>query len=423
MGEGTLLLGIAPALRAFRHRNYRLFYSGECISLTGLWIQRVAMSWLVYGLTGSALSLGIVDFTGQFTVYVFGTFTGALMERYDLRKVILVCQSLSMVHAFTMALLTLSGVVQYRHVVVLAFLLGVSDAFELPARQAFVPRLVPDAKDLPSAIALNSTLFNGSRLVCPALAGYIIAFVGEGICFALNGLSYSATLAALLMMRMPKVQVSREKRDIAKEYREGLRYVVSLPPLRNAMLGLAFLSLFGMPFMTLMPVFAREVLAGGPQTLGLLMAAMGIGALAGSLLLAARPSPDGLGRTMALACLSLGMFLATFSTSRCFALSAILMLPTGFSLITAIVACNTLVQTLVDEDKRSRVMSLYVAASVGGAPTGSLLAGWAASLFGAPLTIAFCGAFVAILGVVLLARYPATLAAVTEIYRKKGFME
>jgi MFS family permease len=403
--------------RAFRHRNFRLFYMGQIVSLSGLWMQRVAMNWLVYRITGSPLLLGTVDFMTQIPVLLFGSFTGAFLEGRNLRRVIMICQTISMLHALTLAVLTLSGVVEYWHILILAAVIGISDSFEVPARQGFTIRLVEDEKDLGNGIALTSTLFNVTRLVGPSVV------VGEGICFLMNGMAYSATLTALFLMRFRKPLVTDQvRKSVLEGMKEGVRYVASFLPLRNYLGAIALVSFFAFPYMVLLPVFAREILGGGPRTLGFLMGATGLGALAGSVRLALRKSPVGLGRIMAVSCILLGFSMAAFSLSRMFSLSLVLMACLGFFMVSTLVSCNTLVQTLVDEDKRNRVMSLFIVCAMGITPIGSLNAGWLATHIGAPATLFAGGAVSLVIGLLLLRAWPSMWALSEPVYRRKNLL-
>ncbi|HCL78552.1 MAG TPA: MFS transporter [Synergistaceae bacterium] len=412
-----------PLFSAFRHRNFRLFYSGQVVSLSGLWMQRVAMNWLVYRITGSPFLLGTVDFVTQFPTLLFGSFTGAFLEGRNLRKVIMICQTISMLHALTLATLTLTGTVQYWHVLVLAAIIGTSDSFEVPARQGFTIRLVEDERDLSNGIALTSTLFNVTRLIGPSVAGMVIAVVGEGLCFLMNGFAYSATLTALALMRFKKPLTTQgTKKNVLESMKEGVLYAASFIPLRNYLLAMAFVSFFAFPYMVLLPVFAREVLAGGPQTLGFLMGASGVGALAGSVRLAMRRSPVGLGKVMASSCALLGVSMAAFSLSRSFALSLVLIALLGFFMICTLVSSNTLVQTLVDDDKRNRVMSLFIVSASGLTPIGSLTAGWLATVIGAPATLFGAGTISLIIGLLLLRAWPSMWAMSEPVYRRKNLI-
>ncbi len=409
--------------RAFRHRNFRLFYMGQIVSLSGLWMQRVAMNWLVYRITGSPLLLGTVDFMAQIPVLLFGSFTGAFLEGRNLRKIIMICQTISMLHALTLAILTLTGVVEYWHILILAAIIGTSDSFEVPARQGFTIRLVEDEQDLGNGIALTSTLFNVTRLIGPSIAGIVIAVVGEGICFVMNGMAYSATLTALFLMRFKRPLVSEQtKKGVLEGMKEGVRYVADFLPLRNYLAAIALVSFFAFPYMVLLPVFAREILGGGPRTLGFLMGATGLGALAGSVLLALRKSPVGLGKIMAVSCILLGIAMALFSQSRLFPLSLLLMACLGFFMVLTLVSCNTLVQTLVDEDKRNRVMSLFIVCAMGITPLGSLNSGWLASHIGAPTTMLAGGIISFAIGFWLLRSWPAIWALSEPVYKKKNLL-
>ncbi len=409
--------------RALKSRNYKLFFGGQAVSLTGYWMHRVAMSWLVYRITGSPLALGIVDFMGQIPTLFLGFFAGTLLDRWDLRRVIIVCQSICMVHALLLATLTLTGVVQYWHVVALSAVLGVVNAFELPARLSFVVHLVDDPEDLSNAIALNSTLFNGARLVGPSLAGVVIAVLGEGLCFLTDGTSYLATLVALLSMRMTRsARAEAQPGKVLEETREGWRYAMGFLPIRTILLAVASISFFGLPYLVLLPVFAGDILKGGPQTLGFLTAASGIGALFGSCRMALRSSPVGLSSVIARTMGLFGAAVATFAFSRVVPLSMVLMAPIGFSMVVTFIACNTLLQTLVDDDKRSRVMSLYNMAVIGIAPLGSLCAGWSASIVGAPLTQAVGGVASMITAFLLWRSLPSIQQSARSTMVAKGFL-
>ena len=409
--------------RALRSRNYKLFFGGQAVSLTGYWMQRVAMSWLVYRITGSPMALGIVDFVGQIPTLFLGFFAGTLLDRWDLRRVVIVCQTISMGHAFLLAALTLSGVVEYWHVVALSAVLGVVNAFELPARLSFVVHLVDDPEDLSNAIALNSTLFNGARLVGPSLAGVVIAMLGEGLCFLANGLSYLATLVALLSVHLAR-PARAEKRPgrVLEETREGWNYAMNFLPIRTILFSVASISFFGLPYLILLPVFAGDILQGGPQTLGFLTAASGIGALFGSCRMALRTTPVGLSLVIARTMALFGTAVAAFAFSRMVPLSMLLMAPIGFSMVVTFIACNTLLQTLVEDDKRSRVMSLYNMAVSGIAPLGSFCAGWSASLVGAPTTQAVGGLASVITAVLLWRSLPSLRRWAHPILVAKGFL-
>lgn len=423
-------LASVQAFKVFRHRNYRLFFIGETISISGLWMQRVAMSWLVYSITGSTVKLGTLDFVGQIPVLLLGGATGAFMEGRDLRKLIFITQVLSMLQAVALAVLTLTGAVQFRHVLVLVLLIGISDAFEVPARQAFVSRLIDDPRDLGNGIAMTGSVFNVTRLVGPSLAGFLIRRVGEGVCFLLNACSYTGTLIALSMLRFRRPAVaahggrvpeSREKKtDLIRNMKEGLAYVRGFPPIRNCLAGMALVSFFGFPYMSFTSVFARDILHGTAETLGFLMTALGVGALFGSIRLAMRKNPEGLARTMGFATVGFGLSLLFFALSRSFPLSLALMGIMGFCSSTLLIACNTTNQVLVDDDKRSRVMSLQIIASMGITPLGSLLVGGIAHRTGLPPILACMGALCAGVGIWLVAIYPRMAELSKPIFEKQA---
>ena len=383
--------GFQHSLRALGARNYRLFFTGQSVSLIGLWIQRIALGWLVYRITLSPLSLGFVDFIGQFPVFCLALFTGVWLDRWDLRNVLIVTQWLAVVQALALAALTLSGIVTYWQIVLLSAFLGVVNAFDMPARQAYVIQLVEHKEDLGSAIALNSSLFNGARLIGPSIAGVAIAAVGEGVCFLVNGISFMGTIAALRAIKTPRKKSATPSRAGISGVIDGIEYAFRARPIRALLLLLTLLSLVGLPYLVLLPVFAREVLAGGPRTLGYLMAASGAGALGGTFFLASRKGPEGLEKVISMATVLFGLSLSAFSVSSTPWLSFSLISVVGFGMVLAISSCNTLLQTLVDDHMRGRVMSLYVMSLIGTGPLGSLMAGAAARYAGAPVTFLIGG--------------------------------
>lgn len=373
--------------RALRARNYRLFFSGQGISLIGTWMQRVAMSWLVYRLTGSPLLLGSVDFSGQITACLVSPFAGVVADQHSRHRVIVITQVLSMVQAALLAVLVLTDTVQVWHLFALAIFLGLINSFDMPARQAFVVEMIEDRADLSNAIALNSTLFNAARLLGPSLAGLVIAATGEGFCFLVNALSYLAVIGSLLAMTVRPRPTISERPAVWPRLREGFDYVWSVKPIRSVLLLVALVNLVGMPYMSLMPVFAKKVLHGGPHTMGFLMSAAGIGALCGAVYLASRRQARGLPTIMATATVLFGLGLLGFSQSEHLPTSMAAMLLTGAGMVSLMICANTLLQTLVDDDKRGRVMAIYMMAFMGTAPIGSLVGGAAATKFGAPYTV------------------------------------
>ena len=369
--------------RALRHRNYRLFYFGHGMSLIGTWMQRTATVWLVYRLTQSPEVLGNVDFSGQIAGVVLIPLAGVFLDRWNRYRVILWTQVLSMIQALALAALVFSGTITVWHIVVLNMLLGIINSFDMPARQAFVSQIVEDKADLPNAIALNSALFNGARIIGPSVAGLAIAVFGEGLCYLFNGLSYIAILGALLAIKLTKPQtLASDSENILEGLKEGFVYTYKSLPIRMVLLLLVLVSLVGFPVLPLMPLFAGEVLRGGSETLGWLMAAFGLGALIGTIFLASRKSIIGIEKVIAVNSIIFAVGLIGFSLSTILWLSLALALVMGFGMIAQLASTNTIVQTLVDEDKRGRVMSLYVLSYGGVAPIGSLLAGHMAGLIG-----------------------------------------
>ena len=381
------------AWRALRHRNFRLFFTGQSISLIGTWMTRVATSWLVYRLTGSALLLGVVGFAGQIPTFLLAPFAGVWVDRLNRRNMLVWTQALAALQSLALAVLTLAKIINIHEIIWLSVLQGLINAFDMPGRQAFLVQMVEDKQDLGNAIALNSSMVNMARLVGPALAGFVIASVGEGYCFLVDGLSYLAVIASLVMMRITIAQLTRAPAAMLQQLREGWEYVRGFSPIRTILLLFALISLMGMPFMVLMPIFASKVLHGGPHTLGLLLGASGVGALISAVSLALRRTVRGLTTMIQISAALFGLGLICFGLSRVFLLSMCLMLVVGFGMMQGMAASNTVIQTLVPEDKRGRVMSYYTMAFVGMAPFGSLLAGGLAHTLGAPHAVMITGAF------------------------------
>jgi MFS family permease len=379
------------AWRALRHRNFRLFFGGQSISLIGTWMTRVATAWLVYQLTHSALLLGTVSFVGQIPTFLLAPFAGVLVDRLDRRQVLLWTQTLAMVQSLALAWLTLTHRINITEVLILSGFQGMINAFDMPGRQAFMVQMVEDRADLSNAIAINSSMVNLARLIGPSLAGLVIAATNEGWCFFIDGISYIAVIISLLSMRVKVTDMKRAVTSMAVQLREGWDYVSSFVPIRTILLLFALVSLMGMPYVVLMPVFAAQVLHGGAHTLGFLMGAAGVGALVSALSLVVRKSVRGLLKMLPIAACMFGMGLVAFGLSRVLWLSMALMVITGFGMMQGLTASNTIIQTLVPEDKRGRVMSYYTAAFVGMAPFGSLLAGSLAQWIGAPRTVMVTG--------------------------------
>ena len=390
-------------IRSLRHRNFQLFFSGQLISLIGTWMQNVAQSWLVYRLTGSSLLLGTVSFAGQIPVFPIAPLAGMVADRWNRRTIVIITQTASMILASILAALTLTNRITVWEIVVLAALLGVVNAFDIPARQSFLVEMV-GREDLMNAIALNSSIFNGARIIGPAIAGILVATIGEGWCFFANAVSYIAVIAGLFMMRISRRQAERAIKSAFDHMAEGFRFVRKTAPIRALLLILGLVSLVGMPYTVLMPVFAKTVLHGDATTLGVLGSAAGIGALAGALTLASRTRVDGLGKWVWMACTSFGTFLILFSFSHHYFLSVLLLVPVGFSLMTQMGATNTLVQSMVPDRLRGRTMAVYSMMFMGMSPLGAILAGAAADKIGAPMTVALGGAC-AIAGAIAFARH------------------
>jgi MFS family permease len=390
-------------LHALRNRNFRVFVMGQLVSLIGTWMQSVAQSWLVYRLTGSAVLLGTVGFASQIPIFLLSPLGGVVADRHERRRVLLLTQSTMMVLAMVLAVLTLLGHIHVWHILILASMLGIANGFDIPTRQAFVVELVPRA-DLPNAIALNSSMFNGARVVGPAVAGIIVSAVGEGWCFFGNAVSYLAVLTSLLLLRLPKRDFAERRPSPFEDILEGFRFVAGTRPIRSLLVLLGLVSMTGMPYATLMPVMAQDVLHSGASGLGLLMGAAGTGALAGALALAWHNSLRGLGRWVGLGAVSFGTWLILFSLSRSFWLSVALLLPAGFSLLLQMSSTNTLIQSMVPDRLRGRVMSVYAMTFMGMAPLGALLAGTAADVLGTPMAIGIGGGISIAGGLVFLLR-------------------
>ena len=396
---------LPASIRAFRHRNYQLFFSGQLISVCGTWMQSVAQSWLVYRLTGSAALLGLVNFANLIPVFLLSPIGGATADRVSRHRIMIITQVISMLLAFVLAALTLTGRIHVWHLFLLAALLGINYAFYVPAQSAFVVDMV-GKEDLMNAIALNSSLVNGARIIGPAIAGLLVAAIGEGWCFFLNGVSYVAVIAGLLMMTLtPHRKVSLAGSPI-KHVVEGFGFVMRTVPVRELLLLLGAVSLFGTPYAVLMPIFSDQVLHHGAGGLGLLMGASGVGALLAAFSLAARTRLRGLGRWVALSTAGFGASLILFGLSHSFWLSAGLLVPVGYAMMIEMAASNTLIQAMVPDNLRGRVMAVYSMMFMGMAPIGALIAGSLAQRYGAPRTVMFGGAICVIGGAIFAFRLP-----------------
>ena len=410
------------AWRALRHRNFKLFFAGQSISVIGTWMTRLATTWLVYRLTASPLLLGVVGFAGFFPTFALAPVAGVWIERLDRRRLLVWTQAAACLQSLTLAALTLTHVITLWEIIALAALQGVINAFDTPARQAFLVRMVDDRNDLGNAIALNSSMANGARLVGPAIAGLVIVVAGEGGCFLIDGLSYLAVIASLLLMRIAPLDVPRKAGGMWSQMREGWDYVRIFRPVRTILVLSGFLCFVGYPFTVLLPIFAGQVFHGGPATLGWLTGASGVGALLSAVSLAVRRSVVGLTRMLQVAALMLGGGLMLFGLSQTLWLSLVLLVCVGFGMMQCLSAGNTIIQTLVPEDKRARVMAYYVMAIFGTTPFGSLLIGALAERIGGPKTIILAGACCAAGGAWFTFELPKVRVVMRPIYEEMGLL-
>ncbi len=416
LGEGRAsrsLTRLPVALRALRHRNFQLFFSGQLISLTGTWMQNIAQAWLVYRITKSSLELGSVAFASQIPVFLFAPLGGIIADRHNRQRVVIGTQAASMILAFILSVLTLTNTVRVPHIFVLAILLGVVNAFDIPARQAFLVEMV-GRDDLMNAIALNSSMFNGARIVGPAIAGILVASIGEGWCFFGNGVSYVAVIIGLFLIRVQERRKPAEGSHL-QHIIEGFQFARQAVPVRAVLLLLGVVSLVGMPYSVLMPIFADKILHGGARGLGILMGSTGIGALLAALALAAKAGLKGLSRWIAFAAAGFGVSLALFALSRHFWLSTALLIPVGFCMMLESSASNTLLQAMVPDELRGRVISIYSMMFMGMAPFGAFFGGALADRIGAPVTVMIGG--IACVGAALLfsLRLPAIRVGAREL--------
>jgi MFS family permease len=407
-----LSIALKNTFRSLRHPNYRLFFGGQSFSLIGTWIQRIALPWLVYDLSKSVLLLGIVGFVGQIPTFLLAPYAGVIADRWNKYHILLITQVLSMLQAGLLAALVLTNTINVWSIVLLSAVLGCINAFDVPARQSFLIDMIEDKEDLGNAIALNSSMFNGARLIGTSIAGVLIATAGEGICFLINALSYCFVLGSLLLMKVPAKIKIQENKSVSRDFKEGLAYSLGFVPIKYTLLLLTIVGLTGMPYTVLMPVFSREILHGGAHTFGFLMGAAGLGALFSALFLAAKNTFNGLEKFIGVASGVFGAALILFSFSRTFFLSIILMATVGFSMVFLTASCNTLLQTIADDSKRGRVMSLYTMAFMGTAPFGSLLAGSLAKAVGVPYTFLIEGLCCIVGGLIFVSKLPQISQAI-----------
>ena len=415
-------MALPHMFRALRHRNYRLFFTGQGVSLAGTWITRIATSWLIYRLTGSVLLLGVVGFAGQIPTLILAPVAGVFVDRWNRRRVLVVTQALSMLQSAVLAGLTLAGIITVPEILALQALQGVINAFDTPARQAFVVAMIDDRADLPNAIALNSSLVNGSRIVGPSIGGILIALVGEGWCFAVDAVSYLAVIGTLVAMRLPDEPRAQRATRLLAELGAGYRYVTRFLPIRTLLILLALVSMLGMPYTVLMPAIAAGTLGGGPGTLGSLMTATGVGALGGAAFLASRPSVLGLGRVIVMATVTFGGGLIAFGLSEALWLSLLILPFVGAGFMITLASVNTIIQTVVEEELRGRVMAFHTMAFFGTAPLGSLLAGIIADRIGPAGTVVLGGGAVVIAGGWFSLRLPAIRLLLRPVYRARGIL-
>lgn len=408
--------------RSLQYRNYRLFFSGQSISLIGTWMQRIAMPWLVYHMTGSALLLGVVGFAGQIPTFLLSPVAGVLTDRWSRYRVLLVTQIISMIQAIILAWLCLAGTVQIWHIVVLSIALGCINSFDVPSRHSFVIDMVERKEDLGNAIALNSLMFNGARLIGPSVAGIMLASTSEGVCFLINAVSYVFVIISLFIMKLKVREVREKGTRILKELKEGLDYTFGFAPIKHLIILLSISSLMGMSYSVLMPVYAKEILHGASHTYGFLMGAAGFGALLGALFLASRKTVLKLGRIVPASALLFGAGLIILSFSRIFPISLLLMVFIGLGMMMQAAATNIILQTITDDDKRGRVMSFYTMAIMGTAPFGSLMAGWLAKIIGTPGTILTGGIATIVGAVFFLRKLPELKTIVRPTYVKMGIL-
>lgn len=407
--------------RALRHRNFQLFFGGQIISLVGTWMQTVAEAWLLYRLTGSSVLLGVLGFVGQIPIFLLSPLAGLAADRWPRQRVVIATQASSMLLAFTLAALTLTGRIHVWEIIALATLLGTVNAFDVPARQSFLIEMV-GRDDLLNAIALNSSMFNGARVAGPAIAGILVALVGEGWCFLLNGVSYLAVIAGLFMMRIEKSQAVHDGAAPLDKLREGFRFARRTKPIRTLLALLGVVSFMALPFSVLMPIFAVRILHGGASAYGTLMGAVGVGAMFGALAIAMRAQLRGLGNVVAYSATGLGVSLVLFSASHWYWISFAMLVACGFTMMMQFTSTNTLIQAMVPDQLRGRVMSLYSMMFLGMSPLGSLLAGALADHIGAPLTVAIGGLASCLGGMVFARKWPGMRGPARELIAAQGML-
>ncbi|MHB1921680.1 MAG: MFS transporter [Chitinophagaceae bacterium] len=373
--------------RSLKYRNYRLYFTGQSISLIGTWMQRMAVSWLIFRVTHSAYMLGLAAFASQFPTFILSPYAGVITDRYNRHRILLITQTASMIQASILAYSVLSGHFTITEILLLSALLGTINSFDIPSRQSLMIDLVEDRAQLSNAIALNSTMVNFAKLIGPAIAGVLLATVGEGICFLLNALSFLAVITSILLLRIPKRKIKKNQKNMIGAFREGLAYLRRSVSIKGVIGMLAMMSLVGMPYATLVPIFAKDIFHGNASTYGWLTSAAGLGALGGAFYLASLRSNESLIRVIAFSSALLGVGLWLFAATGFLVIGLLSIMATGFAMMTLIAATNTAIQTTVSDHMRGRVLSFYVMAFQGMQPIGSFLAGNIAHRIGASETV------------------------------------
>jgi MFS family permease len=413
---------MASLFRSLRHRNFRLFFSGQIISLVGTWMQTIAEAWLLYRLTHSSVLLGVLGFMNQIPIFLLSPLGGLVADRWPRQRVVIATQVSSMMLAFILATLTLTGRIVVWEIITLSTLLGVVNAFDVPARQSFLIEMV-GREDLLNAIALNSSMFNGARVAGPAIAGLLVAWIGEGWCFLSNGISYIAVIAGLLMMHVENPLTAHDGASPMEKMREGFRFVRHTVPIRTLLILVGLISLVAMPFSVLMPIFADKILNGGASAYGNLMGAVGLGAMFGALAIAMRKELKGLGNVVAASAVGLGLALILFGPSRWYWFSLLALALSGVSMMMLFTSSNTLIQAMVPDQLRGRVMALYSMMFLGMSPFGALAAGTLAAHIGAPITVVMGGLASLTGGVIFARKWPAMRGPARELVAAQGMMQ
>jgi MFS family permease len=416
-------MNIKTVFRALRHKNYRLFFAGQSISLIGTWMQQIAVSWLVYRMTNSAFLLGLVGFSSQISTFLLAPLAGVIADRHHRHRLLLITQSLAMLQAVVLYVLYVTHHIAVWHIILMSLFLGAVNAFDIPVRQSFTVDMINDREDLSNAIALNSSMVNAARLIGPSIGGILIALFGEGTCFLINALSYIAVLLSLAMMKLPRWErSSRHKGSVVLQLKEGFLYAVNFMPIRTILMLLSVISLVAGGVQALMPVFARDIFHGGSRTLGILMASSGLGALTGAIYLASRKNVLGLGKVIAFTAALFGLGVIVFSRISVLMIAMPILLFSGFGMMVQMASSNIILQTIVEEDKRGRVMSFYTMAFMGLSPFGSLFSGLLAARIGANNTLLGGGFFCIIAAITFAVQLPILRKFVRPVYIQKGII-